>query len=166
MSHLCLYIGQIVWPRPSYSAFFGMMAAVITSIVESLGDYNACAQICDIPPPPRHAINRGIAIEGFGGLMSSLWGTGTGTASYSVNIVIIGITKVSEWFYGFACTCPAEYCIAVFFKIKVLKHNRSARSGHHLEKWLSTVLNVKFSKSLCLKSLRHDLLFPYLKCWK
>ncbi|KAJ8037982.1 Solute carrier family 23 member 1 [Holothuria leucospilota] len=90
------YPGQVVWPRPSIAAFFGMFSAVIASIIESIGDYNACARICQIPSPPRHAVNRGIATEGLGGLLSCLWGTGTGTGSYSVNIVIIGITKVAS----------------------------------------------------------------------
>ncbi|PIK46971.1 putative solute carrier family 23 member 1 isoform X3 [Apostichopus japonicus] len=68
----------------------------MASIVESLGDYNACAAICDVPTPPDHAINRGIAVEGLGGVLSCIWGTGTGTASYSAPIVIIGITKVAS----------------------------------------------------------------------
>lgn len=84
-----------MWPRPTLAASFGMLAAVIASIVESLGDYNACAAICDVPTPPDHAINRGIAVEGLGGVLSCIWGTGTGTASYSAPIVIIGITKVN-----------------------------------------------------------------------
>ncbi|PIK41888.1 putative solute carrier family 23 member 1 isoform X3 [Apostichopus japonicus] len=90
------YPGQVVWPSLTFAAFFGMLAAVMASIVESLGDYNACAAICDVPTPPDHAINRGIAVEGLGGVLSCIWGTGTGTASYSAPIVIIGITKVAS----------------------------------------------------------------------
>lgn len=74
-----------------------MFSAVIASIIESIGDYNACARMCQIPSPPKHAVNRGIATEGLGGLLSCIWGTGTGTGSYSVNIVIIGITKVKSY---------------------------------------------------------------------
>lgn len=87
--------GEVVWPKPSLAAFFGMLAAVIASIVESIGDYNACATMCCVSSPPQHAINRGIAIEGLGGMLSSLWCTGTGTASISSNIVVIGITRVN-----------------------------------------------------------------------
>lgn len=90
------YPGAIGWPKPTYAAFLGMLAAVMASIVESLGDYNACALISGVRPPPLHAINRGIAMEGIGGIISSLWGTGSGTTSYSVNVVIIGITKVAS----------------------------------------------------------------------
>ena len=46
------------------------------------------------PPPPRHALNRGIGVEGVGCMLAGLWGTGTGTTSYSENIGAIGLTKV------------------------------------------------------------------------
>lgn len=88
--------GQVVWPKPTVTAFFGMLAAVVASTVESLGDYSACASLCQVPTPPAHAINRGIAVEGLGGVLSCIWGTGTGTASYSTNVVVIGITRVSK----------------------------------------------------------------------
>lgn len=32
-------------------------------MLESLGDYYAAADISEIPPPPVHAINRGIMME-------------------------------------------------------------------------------------------------------
>lgn len=46
-------------------------------------------------PPPTHAINRGMAIEGFGCMIAGLWGSGNGTTSYSENIGAIAVTKVS-----------------------------------------------------------------------
>lgn len=94
---LFVSIGQVVWPSVSLAAFFGMLSGVIASIVESLGDYSACAAMCDVPSPPNHALNRGIAIEGFGGMLSCIWGTGTGTASYSSPIAILKITKVHTY---------------------------------------------------------------------
>ena len=36
----------------------------------------------------------GILIEGLGCMAAGLWGTGTGTTSYSENIGAIGITRV------------------------------------------------------------------------
>ena len=36
----------------------------------------------------------GVFIEGIGCVIAGLWGTGTGTTSYSENIGAIGITKV------------------------------------------------------------------------
>lgn len=39
-------------------------------------------------------MNRGIAIEGIGCMLAGLWGSGSGTTSYSENIGAIGVTKV------------------------------------------------------------------------
>lgn len=35
-----------------------MLSAVVSSIIESIGDYYACARLSCAPPPPIHAINR------------------------------------------------------------------------------------------------------------
>ncbi|XP_037090234.1 solute carrier family 23 member 2-like isoform X2 [Pollicipes pollicipes] len=90
------YPGQ--WGTPTVHAgpVFGMLAGVIASIVESIGDYYACAKISGAPPPPVHAINRGIAMEGIGCALAGIFGTGNGTTSYSENIGAIGITKVAS----------------------------------------------------------------------
>ena len=72
-----------------------MLAGVIASIIESVGDYYACARLSGAPPPPKHAINRGIGMEGIGCLLTGSFGSGNGTTSYSVNIGAIGITKVN-----------------------------------------------------------------------
>ncbi|XP_048580199.1 solute carrier family 23 member 1 isoform X2 [Nematostella vectensis] len=86
------------WGTPTVSAagVFGMLAGVLASIIESVGDYYACARLSGAPPPPKHAINRGIGVEGIGCLITGLWGSGNGTTSYSENIGAIGITKVGS----------------------------------------------------------------------
>ncbi|KAK3863640.1 hypothetical protein Pcinc_030603 [Petrolisthes cinctipes] len=86
------------WGVPTVSAtgVFGMLAGVLASMVESVGDYYACARIGGAPPPPTHAVNRGIGIEGIGCILAGLWGTGNGTTSYSENIGAIGVTKVAS----------------------------------------------------------------------
>lgn len=71
-----------------------MMAGAMTSIVESIGDYYACARICRVPPPPVHAVNRGIGIEGLGCVLAGLIGSGNGSTTYGESIAIIGLTKV------------------------------------------------------------------------
>ena len=50
------------WGRPTFSTagVFGMLSGVIAGMVESIGDYYACARLSGAPPPPAHAINRGI----------------------------------------------------------------------------------------------------------
>jgi len=86
------------WGLPTVSAagVFGMVAGVLASAIESVGDYYACARLAGAPPPPPHAINRGIGTEGLGCVLAGLWGTGNGTTSYSENIGAIGVTKVGS----------------------------------------------------------------------
>ena len=73
-----------------------MLAGVLASMVESVGDYYAAARLSGAPPPPTHAINRGIGIEGIGCILAGAWGSGAGTTSYSENIGALGITKVKR----------------------------------------------------------------------
>ena len=90
------YAGQWGLPTVSLGAVFGMLAGVLAGAIESIGDYYACARLSGAKPPPIHAINRGIAVEGLGCLLAGLWGTGNGTTSYSENIGAIGLTKVGS----------------------------------------------------------------------
>jgi len=60
------------------------------------------------PHPPLNAVNRGIAIEGFGCLLAGLWGSGNGTTSYAENTGIIAITKVKSSFAFSACIISVE----------------------------------------------------------
>ena len=87
--------GQWGTPTVSAAGVFGMLAGVLASIIESVGDYYACARLTGAPPPPKHAINRGIGMEGIGCVLVGAFGTGNGTTSYSVNVGVIGLTKVS-----------------------------------------------------------------------
>ncbi|XP_051975910.1 solute carrier family 23 member 2 isoform X2 [Xyrauchen texanus] len=90
------YPGQWGLPTVSLSSVLGMMAGVLASTMESIGDYYACARLSGAPPPPTHAINRGIAVEGIGCILAALWGSGNGTTSYSQNIAALGITRVGS----------------------------------------------------------------------
>jgi len=90
------YPGQWGTPIIKLSTFIGMVAGVLTSMLESIGDYYACATISGAPPPPKHAISRGLGLEGFGCLLTGVWGTGCGTTSYSNNIASLGITRVGS----------------------------------------------------------------------
>lgn len=90
------YPGQWGTPTVSAAGVFGMLAGVLASMIESVGDYYACARLAGAPPPPKHAINRGIGVEGIGCLLAGAWGSGNGTTSYSENIGAIGITKVGS----------------------------------------------------------------------
>ncbi|XP_063252294.1 solute carrier family 23 member 1-like isoform X6 [Prinia subflava] len=97
--------GQWGTPTVSLAGIFGMLAGVISSMLESVGDYYACARLCGAPPPPEHAISRGIGVEGVGCLLAGAWGTGSGTTSYSENVGALGITKVGSRMVILAGAC-------------------------------------------------------------
>lgn len=114
-----LLAGQWGTPTVSLAGIFGILAGVVSSMLESVGDYYACARLCGAPPPPKHAISRGIGMEGIGCLLAGAWGTGTGTTSYSENVGALGITKVSLAVAGWlrcvpegspAGVCTGERC--------------------------------------------------------
>uniref|UniRef100_G1SRE3 Solute carrier family 23 member 2 n=1 Tax=Oryctolagus cuniculus TaxID=9986 RepID=G1SRE3_RABIT len=86
------------WGLPTVSAagVIGMLSAVVASIIESIGDYYACARLSCAPPPPIHAINRGIFVEGLSCVLDGIFGTGNGSTSSSPNIGVLGITKVGS----------------------------------------------------------------------
>lgn len=52
-------VGQFGWPTVSIAGTCGMIAGVLASVMESIGDYYACALQADAGKPPKHAINRG-----------------------------------------------------------------------------------------------------------
>ena len=81
-------------PTVHIAGVFGMIAGVFASMIESIGDYYACARIAGVPPPPKHSVNRGILCEGLCCVLAGAFGSGNGTTSYSENIAAIGITRV------------------------------------------------------------------------
>jgi len=89
-----LFSGQWGTPTVSVSSTLGILAGIVSSMIESVGDYYACARLAGAPPPPSHAINRGIGIEGICSILAGAWGSGNGTTSFSQNVGLIGITKV------------------------------------------------------------------------
>ncbi|XP_078347816.1 solute carrier family 23 member 2-like [Oculina patagonica] len=90
------YPGQWGTPTVSFAGTFGMLCGLLASLLESIGDYYACARMSGAPPPPRHAMNRGIGAEGVGCLLAGAFGCGIDTTSYAENIGAIGITKVGS----------------------------------------------------------------------
>lgn len=90
------YPGQ--WGRPTFSAasVITMAAGALAAMIESVGDYYACARMAGAPVPPGYVIGRGVGAEGLGCLMAGLWGTGNGTTSYAENIGAIGLTGVGS----------------------------------------------------------------------
>nr|XP_020510959.1 solute carrier family 23 member 1 isoform X1 [Labrus bergylta]XP_020510960.1 solute carrier family 23 member 1 isoform X1 [Labrus bergylta]XP_029137337.1 solute carrier family 23 member 1 isoform X1 [Labrus bergylta] len=83
-------------PMVTVAGVLGMLSATMAGIVESIGDYYACARLSGATPPPVHAINRGIFTEGVCCIIAGLLGTGNGSTSSSPNIGVLGITKVGS----------------------------------------------------------------------
>ncbi|XP_060792256.1 solute carrier family 23 member 1 isoform X5 [Neoarius graeffei] len=83
-------------PTVTVAGVLGMFSATIAGMVESVGDYYACARLAGAPPPPVHAINRGLFTEGVCCIITGLMGTGNGSTSSSPNIGVLGITKVGS----------------------------------------------------------------------
>uniref|UniRef100_A0A8D3CIN1 Solute carrier family 23 member 1 n=1 Tax=Scophthalmus maximus TaxID=52904 RepID=A0A8D3CIN1_SCOMX len=83
-------------PVVTVAGVLGMLSATMAGIVESIGDYYACARLSGATPPPVHAINRGIFTEGFCCIIAGFLGTGNGSTSSSPNIGVLGITKVGS----------------------------------------------------------------------
>lgn len=86
------------WGMPQFemAAIIGMLAGYAASMVESIGDYYACARMSGAPIPDGKTINKGIGMEGIGCLVAGVFGTGNGTTSYSENIGAIGLTRVGS----------------------------------------------------------------------
>ncbi|XP_030068347.1 solute carrier family 23 member 1 isoform X2 [Microcaecilia unicolor] len=83
-------------PTVTVAGVLGMFSATVAGIIESIGDYYACARLAGAPAPPVHAINRGIFFEGISCIITGLLGTGNGSTSSSPNIGVLGITKVGS----------------------------------------------------------------------
>ena len=90
------YPGQ--WGAPIFKGYAigPMIGAMMVSMVESIGDYYACAKLSGAPPPSGSVISRGLASEGWGLMLCGLFGTGNGTTSYGENIGAISVTKVGS----------------------------------------------------------------------
>ncbi|KZC09741.1 Solute carrier family 23 member 1 [Dufourea novaeangliae] len=94
------YPGQWGAPTVTLSGVLGMLAGVLACTVESISYYPTTSRMCGAPPPPVHAINRGIGIEGLGTMLAGLWGSGNGTNTFGENVGTIGkhlrVTKVGS----------------------------------------------------------------------
>ncbi|XP_068198783.1 solute carrier family 23 member 1-like [Antennarius striatus] len=88
------YPGQWGMPIVNVASVLGIISGIICSMTESVGDYYSCAKLAGAAPPPNHAINRGIGIEGLCSLLAGAFGTGNGMTSFSENVAALGMTKV------------------------------------------------------------------------
>ncbi|XP_055804508.1 nucleobase-ascorbate transporter 2 [Solanum dulcamara] len=86
------------WGAPTFDAghAFGMMAAVLVSLIESTGAYKAASRLASATPPPAHVLSRGIGWQGIGILFSGLFGTATGSTVSIENVGLLGSTRVGS----------------------------------------------------------------------
>ena len=86
----------------STAGFLSFFIATLMSVLDSIGDYSACARTARVTPLPRFAFNRGIAVEGVATILSGSMGCCHATVSYGGNIGAMGITGVSEVLFEYA----------------------------------------------------------------
>jgi nucleobase transporter 1/2 len=79
-----------------WAGVFGMLAGYLASMIESIGDYYACARISEAPVPTSRMISRGLGAEGLGCFVAGILQTCNGTTTYSENIGSIGLTRVAS----------------------------------------------------------------------
>ena len=79
-----------------WAGVFGMLAGYLASMIESIGDYYACARISEAPVPTGKMISKGLGAEGLGCFVAGILQTCNGTTTYSENIGSIGLTKVAS----------------------------------------------------------------------
>ncbi|XP_071930585.1 nucleobase-ascorbate transporter 2-like isoform X3 [Coffea arabica] len=86
------------WGAPTFDAghAFGMMAAVLVSMIESTGAYKAASRLASATPPPAHVLSRGIGWQGIGILLDGLFGTATGSTVSVENVGLLGSTRVGS----------------------------------------------------------------------
>ncbi len=64
---------QFGLPTFHASAIGAMIAAILCSMLDSCGDYMAFARTMGYPLPPKHAVNRGIAMEGVATIIAGIF---------------------------------------------------------------------------------------------
>lgn len=86
------------WGPPTFNAdhAFGMMAAVMVSLIETTGAFKAAARLASATPPPAYVLSRGIGWQGIGTLLDGLFGTGTGSTVSIENVGLLGSTRIGS----------------------------------------------------------------------
>ena len=70
--NLCTSVVQFGLPMISVGAVGAMMGAIVASMLDSCADYIAYARTMGYPMPPKHAVNRGIAVEGMATILCGI----------------------------------------------------------------------------------------------
>ncbi|KAL7142298.1 hypothetical protein ABFS83_08G114700 [Erythranthe nasuta] len=86
------------WGPPTFAAghSIAMMSAVLVSMVESTGAYQAASRLAIATPPPAYVLSRGIGWQGIGIMLDGLFGTCTGSTVSVENVGLLGLTRVGS----------------------------------------------------------------------
>eukprot|EP00249_Psilotum_nudum_P002635 c15755_g1_i2 orf=462-2057(-) len=86
------------WGAPTFdpSHAFGMMSAVLVSLIESTAGFLAVSRFASATPPPPFVISRGIGWQGVGILLGGMFGSGTGSTVSIENAGLLGLTRVGS----------------------------------------------------------------------
>ena len=125
-----------------------MLTGLLASLIESVGDYHACARLSGAPPPPKHAMNRGITAEGIGVFVAGAFGCGIDTTAYGENIGALGITKVktgplSAWKFSSYCTVKLISTISLFASNLISIHIYSGWKSSRDPSWRFLVYDLR-----------------------
>ena len=70
LMNLSTSVVQFGIPMISVGTVGAMMGAIVASMLDSCADYIAYARTMGYPMPPKHAVSRGIAMEGIATIIS------------------------------------------------------------------------------------------------
>ncbi|XP_064601170.1 solute carrier family 23 member 2-like [Liolophura sinensis] len=90
------YPGQFGPPSFSTELFFGLIIAMVSSVLDSVADYILASKVCRISKPPPHAVNRGLVVEGACSILSGAFGAGHATTTYSGLIGNLSLTGIGS----------------------------------------------------------------------
>ncbi|XP_067657087.1 solute carrier family 23 member 2-like [Haliotis asinina] len=83
-------------PTISSTGLTAMITVILVSIITMPGNYSAVSRVVQMPHLPAHAINRGIAVQGFNGVVSGMLGGVMSNMTYVQSLGVIAVTKVAS----------------------------------------------------------------------
>ncbi|XP_023578880.1 solute carrier family 23 member 3 isoform X2 [Octodon degus] len=88
--------GEWDWPLLTPRALAAGLSMALAASTSSLGCYALCGQLLHWPPPPPHACNRGLSLEGLGSVLAGLLGSPLGTASSFPNVGTVSLFQAGS----------------------------------------------------------------------
>ncbi|KAM5155499.1 solute carrier family 23 member 3 isoform 5-T7 [Callospermophilus lateralis] len=93
---LSVPLGEWDWPLLTPRALTAGISMALAASTSSLGCYALCGQLLHLPPPPPHACNRGLSLEGLGSVLAGLLGSPMGTASSFPNVGTVSLFQAGS----------------------------------------------------------------------